>query len=100
MAENVVLMCNFLALILAGLTSTLQYSAVTPSCQGLQSKQEFSNFSVGQRYASGTHIILSEMVLLVVLYSTSINIARLSPPYFTRYTNVQFPKHWALTGKF
>ena len=46
-------MCHFFSLILAGLTSPLQYSAVTPSCQGLQSKHEFSNFSVGRRYASG-----------------------------------------------
>ncbi len=53
MAENIILLFAFVALILAGFTSPLQYTAVTPSCQGLQSKHEFSNFSVGQRFSSG-----------------------------------------------
>ena len=52
MAENIILLFALSTLTLAGLTSQ-QYSGVTSSCSGLQSKHEFGNFSVGQRFATG-----------------------------------------------
>ena len=94
MAENVVLMFHFFTLILAGLTSPLQHPAVTPSCQGLQSKHEFSNFSVGQRYASGTHICV-----LRYEHNDSVIVdihCMIVPPSLVRYIKVQFAKHWGL----
>lgn len=56
MAENIILVIAFFTLTLAGLTSPrgLHYNTgTTPSCYGLKSKHEFSNFSVGQIIPSG-----------------------------------------------